>query len=278
MGVAHGHLLWTDRRDTSRWQSRGVALLVTATLFTAAFASMTRLGRPVDDSRFADAYPRIVFFPPTPRAELPPKTIDRPRVLAPPATAPVRTREQPVAAPVPVVVPASPPAADVKRDSSAVRRTPGDEVSPLTRLVPMRDVPTFTPSATPSTAARGAPLAASGVTVRSTPLTTAQRDSIVTSKIASALAADRDELAHRGRIGSANGQQPGTLSAGVSIPFPLFSPGPSAAERKRNAVIDADNQLRLRRLQDRELAKADSIRADSLRRDSLALARRAIRP
>ncbi len=276
MGVGHGHLLWADRRESPRWQSRGVALLITATLFTAAFASMTRLGRPLDDSRFVDAYPRIVFFPPTPRVEAPPKRIERPRpVVSPRVNTPAQAREQPLVAPVPSTILTSPPP-DVRRDSSAVGRVPGDEI--LTRPVPTRDAPLPAPAA-PSTAARGAPLAPAGVTIGSAPLTAAQRDSIVKNRIAIALAGERNG-AHGGGggIGSTNGQQPGTLSAGVSIPFPLFSSGPSAAERKRNAVIDADNQLRLRRMQDRALARTDSIRADSLRRDSLALARRAIRP
>ena len=183
MGVGHGHLLWTDRRESPRWQSRGVALLITATLFTAAFASMTRLGRPLDDSRFVDAYPRIVFFPPTPRVEAPPKKIERPRPVVPPhVNTPAQTREQPLVAPVPSTVPTSPPPDVVRRDSSAVGRVPGDEI--LTRPVPTRDAPLSAPAA-PSTAARGAPLAPAGVTIGSAPLTAAQRDSIVKNKIAS---------------------------------------------------------------------------------------------
>jgi hypothetical protein len=61
----------------------------------------------------------------------------------------------------------------------------------------------------------------------------------------------------------------GGLGFGVSIPFTLFSSGPTREQRKRDSIIDADNQLRHRRLQDRLLLKRDSILADSLRADSL---------
>jgi hypothetical protein len=77
-------------------------------------------------------------------------------------------------------------------------------------------------------------------------------------------------LGGAGAVGGGNTVSTDGRSVTVSIPFPLFSSGPSPAERKRNEKIDADNQLRLRRLQDLLLLKRDSIRADSLRRDSLA--------
>ena len=59
----------------------------------------------------------------------------------------------------------------------------------------------------------------------------------------------------------------------VSISAPLFSSGPSPAQRKKNEALFADYQSRLRRLDDRVLLKhdavvADSVRADSLRRDA----------
>jgi hypothetical protein len=61
----------------------------------------------------------------------------------------------------------------------------------------------------------------------------------------------------------------------VSIPFPLFSSGPSPAQRKKNEALDAEYQARLRGLEDLALYKrdrriADSLRLDSLRLDSLA--------
>ena len=65
----------------------------------------------------------------------------------------------------------------------------------------------------------------------------------------------------------------------VSIAAPLFSSGPSAAQRRKNEKIDADNRLRLGRLHDRlslkrDSTRADSLRADSLRRDSVTSQRR----
>jgi hypothetical protein len=61
------------------------------------------------------------------------------------------------------------------------------------------------------------------------------------------------------------------LSAGSSLALPLFSSGPSAAQRRKNAAIDADYRARLGRLEDRIVLRRDSIRLDSLRRDSLRL-------
>jgi hypothetical protein len=77
-----------------------------------------------------------------------------------------------------------------------------------------------------------------------------------------------------GRSGSGVSVGPGGVT--VSVPFPLFSSGPSAAQRKQNEAIDLDYQYRLRRLNDRLFFVRDSIRADSLRRDSVAKARKPI--
>ena len=77
-----------------------------------------------------------------------------------------------------------------------------------------------------------------------------------------------------GGVGAVSG--PGVVSVGL----PLFSSGPSAAQRKKNEAIDAEYQARLRGLQDLALSlrdkrvadslRLDSLRLDSLRRDSLA--------
>ncbi len=59
----------------------------------------------------------------------------------------------------------------------------------------------------------------------------------------------------------------------ASIPFPLFSSGPSRKQRVRDSVIDADVRAGLARLAVRAAAKRDSLRLialrDSLRADSL---------
>jgi hypothetical protein len=55
---------------------------------------------------------------------------------------------------------------------------------------------------------------------------------------------------------------------GGSIGVPLFSRGPSRAQRVRDSVIDADVRAGLAILAARIAAKRDSIRADSIRADS----------
>jgi hypothetical protein len=59
-----------------------------------------------------------------------------------------------------------------------------------------------------------------------------------------------------------------------SVGLPLFSKGPSAAQRRKNDSIDADYRARLGRLQELIKRRRDSLLADSLRRDSLARLRR----
>ena len=73
-----------------------------------------------------------------------------------------------------------------------------------------------------------------------------------------------------GAVGGGAGVQGNGLHAGSGFGLPLFSKGPSAAQRKKNETIDADYRDRLHRLEDRMLLRRDSVRLDSLRRDSLA--------
>jgi len=76
-------------------------------------------------------------------------------------------------------------------------------------------------------------------------------------------------------FGAVNGGKTGVTmdsrGVGVSVPFPLFSSGPSPAERKRNEKLHAEYLAFLRGQQERILLKRDSIRADSIRADSLRL-------
>ncbi|HEY6829552.1 MAG TPA: hypothetical protein VI259_21995, partial [Gemmatimonadaceae bacterium] len=70
-----------------------------------------------------------------------------------------------------------------------------------------------------------------------------------------------------GGVGAVNGGKTG-LSMGpngltYSVPFPLFSSGPSPEERRRNEKLLAEYLAYLRRQNDRILLKRDSIRADS---------------
>ena len=124
------------------------------------------------------------------------------------------------------------------------------------------------------------------------PPTGAEKAALETSqRVAAALqrrtttAGNSNDLVHlQGKgmdgVGAVGG--PGVVSVGV----PLFSSGPSAAQRKKNEAIDAEYQARLRGFQDlvlslRDKRIADSVRLDSLRLDSLrrdSLARRPKRP
>ena len=70
-------------------------------------------------------------------------------------------------------------------------------------------------------------------------------------------------------VGAVDPTPAGVLGYGASVPFTLFSSGPTREQRRKNEIIDADNQLRQHRLEDRLLLQRDSIRADSLRADSL---------
>lgn len=83
-----------------------------------------------------------------------------------------------------------------------------------------------------------------------------------------------------GAVGGNPAIRGGGMRAAGGFSLPLFSSGPSKAQRKKNEAIDAEYQMGLRRLEDRMLlkrdsirilARRDSVRRDSVRRDSLRL-------
>lgn len=78
-----------------------------------------------------------------------------------------------------------------------------------------------------------------------------------------------------GAVGGSPAMHGGGMAVSSGFSLPLFSSGPSKAQRKKNEAIDAEYQLGLRRLEDRLLLKRDSVRIlarlDSIRRDSLRL-------
>jgi hypothetical protein len=105
------------------------------------------------------------------------------------------------------------------------------------------------------------------MTVHADSKTTGMRDSIARARakaFAAVAAADVPKGAGIGGVGAVG------VGSVASLALPLFSSGPSATQRRKNEKLDADYQLRLRRIEDRVLQRHDSIRADSLRRDSLA--------
>jgi hypothetical protein len=230
-----------------------------------------------------------------------PTVTSAPRVIPPTVT--------PVAPPSVLPLPITPP---VTADTARLRgAAPAIPTSPtLRRNSGLSD--------TAMTIRGGASYAPAGVTDASRTKNTAKlRDSIITAKLdavswltvpmsaeaASSIARSQDQarmLMQRstsagmtnglyvpmgsgvGGVGAVNGGKTGVTmdsrGVGVTLPFPLFSPGPSPEERKQNEKLHAEYLAYLRREQEVILLKRDSVRADSLRLDSLAKKRALIRP
>jgi hypothetical protein len=182
----------------------------------------------------------------------------------------------------------------VKRDSGSVSAKPSEQ--PTVR------------ANEPASARLGAPVAPAGVSrIIAPPEVQAQRDAAAEAGRAAAQATQWNSItsdAVRQMVGAGQSIAVGTArrttsagngadvhvmtGAGVngvgavegsglssgSIGLPLFSRGPSAAQRRKNDSIDADNRAILGRLQELIKHRRDSVLADSLRRDSLAKIRR----
>jgi hypothetical protein len=122
-----------------------------------------------------------------------------------------------------------------------------------------------------------AQMASAALLARTRPMTQRERADLEESRRQAEMVARRTTTAGNGRdihvpmgegkdgVGAVGGS-----GGGGTIALPLFSRGPSAAERKRNDSIFADYRARLARLQERARIQQDALRADSLRRDSLA--------
>jgi hypothetical protein len=284
---------WYDRRRRERYgPSAGVAVAITAAMFAAAFAAMgtVRVFR-----SWADDAP---VTPLTIRLETPatPRPTPRPhRLTAPsgvPSALPSPAKPSEVS---PLVTPGEP--VQVAADTS--RAAP----KPAPTIVPGVVEPPRTGGTTPMAGVMsGAPVAPSGVTIGSRTANTEQyRDSVIHDRmiqvpllmrthppqgreLAELRASQREaeKIARRtttagnsadlrvlqgaGMNGTGAVSGPGVVSIGL----PLFSSGPSAAQRKKNDSLNTDYWLRMGRLNDRILAARDSARADSLRRDSVA--------
>ena len=286
-----------------RWPSLIVSLAVSVGLFIAAFASMTSLPSWVRrDRTIGPNLPVLVRIPTPPRPSTPvaPKTTRAPNRAANPRDRPHVPASDKVApvVPSPVDTGLAPPAEPTTaRDSSGARSSSAARGS--------------IPSTSSAGAVRGAPIAPAGVTYDHRAANTPEvRDSIARgvmdniAELARTRAPTGRELAEletrarnaislRQRTSTAGNSRDlvilqgsgldgvGAVSGGgnvVSVGLPLFSSGPSRAQRKKNDSLVADYQRRLRRLQDRYLKRdsirADSIRADSVRRDSVARAHR----
>jgi hypothetical protein len=257
---------WLDATDTApRARDLGLSALVTAALFAVAFGSMTTL-RNADFFRPTGPGERVQWVPvPTPAskpAPLPPPRIARvrpPRAIAPAEPAPV-ARD---VAPAPRLQ--APPA------DTAMQPTAAPPANIPLSIEPAKTVPYV-----PTTARGGAPISLAAVGGHA-PMTARMRDSILAASMAEVpyLAGPRSPNAVK--IPPRPNGEP-AIGGGMSIPVPIFEPGPSAAQRKRDAVVAAENQARLYRLEDRLFQKRDSIRLDSLRRDSIAAKRKPTAP
>ena len=263
-----------------------VALGATAATFALAFVSMESL--PHFSARDAATAP--VYVPLRAPARVSPPRI-QPRETPAPIRTPPATQQVAPAAPIapPSTAPMAPPSQ--MRDTVA-----GGANSAANAPIG---------SAGASSAGKGASIAPTGINLDNRAANTpAVRDSIARQQMlgipelartraptgrekAELEESQRQALALRRRTTTAGNsadvlihQGLGMGGAGavggpgvVSISAPLFSSGPSPAQRKKNEALFADYQSRLRRLDDRVLLKhdavvADSVRADSLRRDA----------
>jgi hypothetical protein len=288
-----------------RWPSVVVSLAITAASFASAFVAMRSLPDRTFRDRLTNVEAPVVLRLPTPadRAPAVKPPIEKPDVRpsrAPPATIPnsVAPAVAPLVAPSSTPLTMPPPAS--ARSDSVSTSTQNSSASPARIAAPAR------------ASGKGAPIAPAGINLADRAANTpAVRDSILRERVSAIpelarthapTGAERAELegsqllasALRQRVSTAGNSRDLVVLQGkgkdgvgavggpgiVSIDFPLFSSGPSPAQRKKNEKLDADYQLRLRRLQDRaylerDSLRADSTRADSLRRDSLARRSRA---
>jgi hypothetical protein len=266
---------WTDRSSSPAWGSRTVALVITAALFAAALASMSSLGTfPTIPVQRSTDEARLVYVTPAPRVERPePRPVHPQRTRSVEATRVPALPRQPASANAPGASVAAPTApVEPHRDSStaspdAIRSL----FAPPTLHNPLAEAPKFERRTVTPGGAVGHP-APAGVLE---PFAPGSDTALAVDPYARAIAEIRAEMARQNSPHAVGGPA-GTVGAGVSLPLPLFSSGPSREQRKRNEALDADYRRRLARLQALAIARRDSIRADSLRRDSLA--RRGIRP
>jgi len=303
--VEYGRGRFRRQEPEHRWQSVLVSVAVTVLVFALALGSMVSLPVLSNREHSTDDKVAIIRFPsPEPRPPVP--VVKRPspskpvepvrpptQAVAPPDVAPpIATQPQiapPVVAPIAPSVGVPLPVGGISRGADSANGGGARGAS------------------APRGSGKGAPLAPAGISLSDRAANTPfVRDSILKSKLAliPGLAAtraptgrekaeleqsQRSALALRQRdltSGNSNGlvilqgkgmngagavdpRPAGALGFGGSIPFTLLSSGPTREQRRKDAIVEADNQLRERRLEDRMLLQRDSIRADSVRADSV---------
>ncbi|HXT14258.1 MAG TPA: hypothetical protein VN706_01425 [Gemmatimonadaceae bacterium] len=307
---------WFDRTTPDpRWPSFGVSLIITAAMFAAALAAMRTIAPWRSDTSAPDKPVVVRLTPPTP-APVPKakpvqtvQQVPRSAVVAAPTTIP--TTIAPIATPgridVPLVAPVVPSVAAPARTSAdsgvgargtagAASASTGDRVfaggAPIARsgmVLPPKVLDT--PAARDSI--MKVRMAAIVEMAKKPPTGEIKAEMDARARQADRVARRATTVGNANDVhvpmgkgvdgvgvdgGPGNGVKMTPNGPMVSIPFPLFYPGPSPAQRKRDSIVNADNVARLGRLGVRVKTKADSVRADSLRADSIAKARRRIIP
>jgi hypothetical protein len=294
---------WIDRRTPEySGASFSVSVLLTLALFASSFLAMRTVTNSAPATHDEHSPPVVIrLAPPTIR---PPR---REAASRPAATvAPNIAVNTPSVSPLPAIPSIATPA---ERETGTPRDTTSRRGAQAPTSVPLGIAPLPSGLADTAMGVRGgAPMAPSGVTIGSRNANTARfRDSMVNLRIKTGVSTWMDHLptgrelqeiqssrsaaralatrtttsgngrgvnVMQGEGMNGEGAVGGAAGGPGTVPAPIFSSGPSAAQRKRDARLDAEYQLRLRRLQDRLIARRDSLRADSLRRDSLARPRK----
>jgi hypothetical protein len=293
-----------------RWQSYGFAAAVTAGLFVLAFVSMrsvtpwTRTEREPAPIVVPLVPPPVIPRPREAPVVAPPpstsRTAEQPRsrAAAPQIAAPIVTpTAPPIALPFPAVAPV-----DTTRPKASAPQIP---TTPIIRphnfglpdtAMAIRGGAPYAPagvtiaSRTPNTAKLRdsiitEKLASIPMLARTTPMSAESQSVIDQSQAQARVLAQRStsvgmQNVHTpmgmgvGGVGAVGGGKTGvsmdSRGVTVSMPFPLFSPGPSPEERRRNEKLLAEYLAYLRRQNDRILLMRDSIRADSAFRAAMS--------
>jgi hypothetical protein len=298
--IAHGPGRFQFRRAERHWPSVLVSVAVTVLTFAMAFGAMWSIPGLSYRQRSTPDQVAIVRLPsPTPP---PPAVVPRPRPPDRPVdvrrqateeravTAPPVTVAPPVIAPVtvPIGIPSSvrdtaTAVGNAANDSSgrgqSATRASGKGASIEPAGISLTNRAANTPFVRDSIMKSKMVLIPGLAAVRAptgrekAELEQSQRDARALRTRALTAGNSRDLVVLQGKgmngVGAVDPSSTGGLGIGFSIPFTLFSSGPTREQRKKNEIIDADNQLRQRRLQDRMYLKRDSIRADSIRADSI---------
>jgi len=306
---------WYDHRPESNWSSFGVSVAITIGIFVAAVMSMRTVSTWLEPRSAGREIPTLVELqPPTVEPKPVPKPAVRPEATAPSVAVPTVTPRTidvaPLLAPptsVPTTIgPVSTPADTTNHARSSRSAIPlgpvgtkGGAEAPISGAPIAAGVTSG--QALPTSASAREAIIAAGVMAdaanwmsdkykpKGAELAALQESKRMADRMmrrTTSAGAWQDVHVPMGEgmngVGAVGGGKTGVQMTpnGVmaSVPFPLFSSGPSPEERKKNEKLVAEYQGYLHRMDDRIVLRADSIRADSLRRDSIAKARARIVP